>query len=52
MLKKILFTVTISFLPSLALAYNCSTSSQQAASCAEGMIWDADMSSCVEQISS
>ncbi|MGH1460054.1 MAG: hypothetical protein ACRBBT_14250 [Paracoccaceae bacterium] len=47
-LKIAFFTAVLSAAPSLVAA-SCS-SSHQAMSCAEGMTWDAQSSSCVKQI--
>lgn len=47
-------TIVLAALPTLSLAMGCSYENhqQQAMSCAEGTVWDAQAGACVEQITS
>jgi hypothetical protein len=50
-LKTALAALALTILPAMSFAM-CSGKSHQAASCAEGMVWDQASSTCVEQVSS
>ena len=53
-LKFTLAAAILAFGPSFANAMGCERGhgDQQAMSCAEGLVWDADKGSCVEQATS
>jgi hypothetical protein len=52
--KTILVALALSLAPALALAEGChhATMQQEAASCAEGAVWDVEKGQCVLQPSS
>jgi len=51
-IKTALATVALALAPSFALAMGCSFEHQteQAMTCAEGMVWDAEAGACTEQL--
>lgn len=49
--KTALVAIALATLPAIASA-ECSWSHQQAQSCAQGTVWDADSRTCVEQVNS
>lgn len=50
-MKTILAALALAIAPTLAIAEGCSSRhSEQAMSCGEGTVWDADTQSCVEQV--
>ncbi|MEM8554933.1 MAG: hypothetical protein AAGF71_08945 [Pseudomonadota bacterium] len=49
-MKTALIALSLTLLPGLAMAYSCnwgSKATETAASCAQGMTWDADSRTCV-----
>lgn len=53
-LRTVLVALALSLVPALALAQGCNhaTMQQEAASCAEGAVWDVEKGQCVLQPSS
>ena len=53
-IKTAAATLVLALAPSFALAMGCSFEHQteQAMSCADGMVWDAETEACVEQVTS
>ncbi len=53
-IKTAIATLALALAPGFALAMGCSTDhqSEQAMSCAEGMVWDTEAGACVEQVTS
>ncbi len=53
-IKTAIATLALALAPSIALAMGCSSDHrmQEAMSCAEGSVWDAEAGTCVEQVTS
>ena len=54
-IKTAALTAVLALAPSLALAMGCSGfghETEQAMSCAEGTVWDAETETCIEQVTS
>jgi len=53
-IKTAVATLALALAPSFALAMGCSINhqSEQAMSCAEGMVWDAEAGACTEHVTS
>ena len=51
-IKTTLAVLALMCAPSLALAMGCSSQHEQAMSCSEGSVWDAESRSCKPQVNS
>ena len=49
--RSILAAAILALAPTFALAQACDHGTEQAMSCADGMVWDSTTGSCVSQVS-